>query len=114
GSPFLSGDLTGCFATDPSGRLFAADLSETVRAHTTHAGIPTEVSPAPSGCFGTAAWDGLLHPAGFYIVASTGVGAAAIGVYRIGGSGASTTLEAVPGSPFASTNGSPLSLALDQ
>jgi hypothetical protein len=46
GSPFLSGDSTGSFATDDSGRLFAADISETVRAHTTSAGIPTEVSSA--------------------------------------------------------------------
>jgi FG-GAP-like repeat/FG-GAP repeat len=59
------------------------------------------------------AWDGLLHPAGFYIVASS-FDAAKTGVYRIGGSGAGRTLEAVPGSPFASIGGFPGSLALDR
>lgn len=55
-------------------------------------------NPFPSGLTGGV--HGLLHRAGYYLVADRNGNR--VGVYRINGSGPSTTLAAVSGSPFAS------------
>src|SRR6185436_9694562 len=84
-----------------AGRFFTVNFaSSAVRAFTTSSGIPAAVSgnPFPSGL--TAGVQGILNPLGFYMVADrTGN---QVGVFRIAGSGAGTTLTAVAGSPFAS------------
>ena len=106
GSPFdAGGSLTRAYAMDSIGRLFLAQF-EAVRAFTTPGGVPTAVTGNPfAGLSGVS--DGLVHPAGFYILAQATLNQ--VGVYRIAGSGSATTLSAVGGSPFAAhgtfTNG---------
>jgi 6-phosphogluconolactonase (cycloisomerase 2 family) len=88
------------YATDSNGRLFLANFSANgIRAFTTSNGIPSPVlgNPFTSGL--SQAVHGLLHPAGYYLVADR---AGRVGVYRINGSGSNTTLLAVAGSPFSS------------
>ena len=101
GSPFSTGagNPVG-YATDSAGRLFVSNFGGGVRAFTTAAGIPTDVSgnPFASGLAGGV--NGIINPLGFYIVADRS--ANRVGVFRIAGSGVSTTLTAVAGSPFAS------------
>jgi 6-phosphogluconolactonase (cycloisomerase 2 family) len=55
---------------------------------------------------------GVLHPAGYYMVADMRGGG--VRVYRIDGSGPSTTLTEVSGSPFASGGNHPSVLALNR
>ena len=109
GSPFDSGGPHPlAFATDTSGRLFSADASSEIRAFTTDGttgtflttGIPVGVTgnPFASGLLGGI--HGLVHPSGFYMVADRNGNS--VGVYGIGCCGATTTLSAVTGSPFAS------------
>ena len=99
GSPFSTGagNPVG-YATDSAGRLFVSNIGTGVRAFTTAAGIPTGVAgnPFPSGL--AAGVMGIVNPLGFYVVADRV--ANQVGVFRIAGSGASTTLTAVAGSPF--------------
>jgi 6-phosphogluconolactonase len=112
GSPFNSGaTFPAGYATDADGRLFIADANaQQVRAFTTSAGVPAGVSgnPFASGLF--SGFFGLLHPSGFYAVSD--IGGFRVGVYRIAGSGAATTLTAVSGSPFTTGGSFPLPLAL--
>ena len=109
----ISSGLSGtvAFATDGSGRLFMTDFNSpnTARVYRTMSGIPGSPGSVPSNL--TAPIQGLVHPAGFYMVADrTGQ----IGVYRVGGTGAAPTLTAVVGSPFASGGAFTDGLALNQ
>jgi hypothetical protein len=101
GSPFESGDAYPlAYVGDNTGRLFVSNVDGGVRAFTTSSGVPTGVAgnPFPSGITGGV--HGILHPSGFYMVAARETNK--VGVFRIAGSGAGTTLTAVAGSPFAS------------
>jgi hypothetical protein len=114
GSPFSS--TTGnpvAYATDAAGRLFMVTTTPELRAFTITSGIPAPVTGNPFPPSGlTQRRDGLVHPNGFYIVAgNTGNN---VGVYQIGGSGASTTLTAVMGSPFPTGGTTANALALNQ
>ncbi len=114
GSPFSS--TTGnpvSHAMDAAGRLFVATATPEIRVFTTSSGIPTPVNGNPFPPAGlTQRRDGLIHPRGFYIVAgNTGNN---VGVFQINGSGASTTLAAAPGSPFATGGTTANVLALNQ
>jgi hypothetical protein len=88
------------YATDSAGRLFTSNFGTGVRAFTSSSGVLSAVSgnPFPSGLSGGV--QGVLHPAGFYMVADRA--ANRVGVFQIAGSGSSTTLTAVSGSPFVS------------
>jgi len=104
GSPFDSGArFPAAYATDSQGRFFTANgLDNQVRAFTTASGIPTAVSGNPFVSGLTEATDGVLSPnENFYYVADRGGNR--VGAYQIAGSGSSTTLTAVAGSPFASS-----------
>jgi 6-phosphogluconolactonase len=100
GSPFPAGG-TSCiaYAMDASGRFFSVDNAFNVRIFTTADGIlsPVAGNPFPSGM--TQRRFGLVHPNGnFYIVAgNTGNN---VGVFAITGTGGSTAVAAVSGSPF--------------
>jgi 6-phosphogluconolactonase len=113
GSPYSLGTTPVAYATDGAGRFFAANYSAgQVRAATSSSGVLSEVtnSPFTSGLF--AAVHGLVHPAGFYMVADRSGNR--VGVYSIGGSGSSTTLTAVTGSPFNTGQSESHILALNQ
>jgi 6-phosphogluconolactonase (cycloisomerase 2 family) len=100
GSPFSATGEVEAYATDTRGRIFTANFDVSIlQVFTTAAGIPTAVSgsPFPSGLSGAV--HGVLHPAGFYMVADRQGNQ--VGVYGIAGTGAATTLAAVTGSPFA-------------
>ena len=111
GSPFNSGNrFPLAYATDNAGRLFVSnDYEGQVRVFTTSGGVPTGVTgnPFPSGR--PAAARGVLHPAGYCMVAERDNH---VGVYRISGAGAATTLAAVSGSPFVSSGQYTNTLAL--
>jgi 6-phosphogluconolactonase len=114
GSPYES-DMSSpaSYATDSAGRLFTASLNSTsqLRVFTTAAGVPTGVSGNPFGASGlNQPVHGLLHPNGFYITAARN--SSNIGVFKINGTGAATTLSAIFGSPFASLGSSTSALAL--
>ena len=114
GSPFALGGLYPIgYATDASGRLFSVNNEgNSVRAFTTADGVPAPVAGNPFPAPGSNnALAGVLHPAGFYMAADSD---AKVGVFQIAGSGGSTTLTNVAGSPFT-TGGSELSaLALSK
>jgi 6-phosphogluconolactonase len=114
GSPFNSGALDPtAYVTDSAGRLFLANLAlNQVRVFTTSAGLPSPVLTNPFASGLTQAIHGVLHPAGYYLVADR-IGNR-VGVYRIDGSGPSTTLTAVVGSPFAAGGTLTDVLALNQ
>src|SRR5207245_6754725 len=80
-----------------------SNLGDGVRAITTSGGIPTAVSgnPFTSGLSGGV--QGFLNPLGYYVV--TDRSGNRVGVFQVAGSGSSTTLTAVAGSPFT-TGGS--------
>ncbi len=101
GSPFAWGNsFPLAYATDGAGRIFSASFSAAeVRAFTTVSGVPAGVAGNPFTSGLTNAIHAVLHPAGFYMVADRAVNR--VGVFQIAGSGAATTLTAVPGSPFA-------------
>jgi hypothetical protein len=103
GSPFAVGLIPMGLQTDHDGRLFASgfvpnNLDARVMAFTTAGGIPAAVRGSPFANGQLAAYHGLLHPAGFYLTTAW----SSVGVFRIAGSGADTTLTAVSGSPFGS------------
>jgi len=101
GSPFDMGmGYPLAFATDSSGRLFLSALvAGSSKIATTSAGVPTVVSTLTSNGLSNAV-DGLVHPGeNFYLVADRSGNQ--VGVYRISGTGESSTLAAVAGSPFA-------------
>jgi 6-phosphogluconolactonase (cycloisomerase 2 family) len=110
GSPFDSGTFyPGAFAMDNDGRLFLANSNgSVVNAFATDAaGVPTASAGSPflgNQCCG--ALSGIVHPAGFYMVAGF-LPSQAVAVYRIAGSGAGTTLNVVDdfasGGEFTST-----------
>jgi hypothetical protein len=114
GSPFAAGGTsTIAYATDSSGRLFGQDNAFNIRVFTSASGVlsPVTGNPFPSGM--TQRRMGLIHPNGnFYIIAgNTGNN---VGVFQISGSGASTTVAAVPGSPFATGATTANVIALNQ
>ncbi|WP_298820176.1 beta-propeller fold lactonase family protein [uncultured Chloroflexus sp.] len=114
GSPFDTVEGTVfALATDDTGRLFMGTLGgQNIRAFTTDNGVPTPVegNPFTSGIEETTY--GMIHPAGYYLVADRDGNR--VGVYRIDNSGSSTTLTAVTGSPFASGGSYTNLLALNQ
>lgn len=88
-------------ATDQDGRLFSLTRDQPeVRVFTTTDEVVAGVAgnPFASGLLYTS--HGVIHPAGFYMVAASGLNA--VGVFAVQGSGAGTTLAPVAGSPFAS------------
>lgn len=101
GSPFDAGvSYPAAYATDDQGRLFVADSLNTntpLQAFTTNEGIPTAVTDGTFASGLNYAYDGLWHPAGYYLVATLNSQA---GVYRISGENENTVLEPVTGSPF--------------
>jgi hypothetical protein len=104
GSPFSAGVIQPVgYQTDSDGRLFAvahgydASPNRWVVAFTTSGGVPTAVAGNPFATPQVEPTHGLLHPSGYYLTTAAMGG---IGVYRVSGSGASTTLTAVAGSPF--------------
>lgn len=105
GSPFATGSNNPvAHAADSQGRLFLLNTGSTaspppIRVFTTSAGIPTPVTNSPFTSGLSQRRDSLIHPGGeFFVVA--GNSGNNVGVYRISGSGADTTVAAVPGSPF--------------
>jgi 6-phosphogluconolactonase (cycloisomerase 2 family) len=112
GSPYDSGGFgAGSYATDSQGRFFCITNSGGMRIFTTASGIPTGVTGNP---FPSSSGDaGLLHAnEQFYFGA--GRSSNTVGSYRVAGSGASSTLAAVPGSPFASGGTFTNTLAMNQ
>lgn len=112
GSPFDTGGATPYpTATDAEGRLFVVPSRlQTTRVYTTANGIPTQVpgSPFANGLAGITA-EGEVHPNGQFFLLADRTNSR-VGVYRISGTGAKTTLAAVAGSPFVT--GGTLSLSL--
>lgn len=101
GSPYNSGgSVPLALATDNSGRLFMANAASNVRVFTTSSGAPSPVLGNPFASGLSLGVSGTLHPAGYYLAADRSGNR--VGVYRISGSGPSTTLAAVSGSPFGS------------
>lgn len=106
GSPFDAGsDFPAPAGVDAAGRLFVASLfADELRAFTTSGGVPGGVSgnPFSSGLLEVVA--GALHPAGYLVLAdrieTEPVDNGQVGVYRVSGGGAATTLSPVAGSPF--------------
>ena len=112
GSPFGAGStFPAAYATDTAGRLFMGTDDE-VRVFTTTNGVPSAVTGNPFTSGLTTTDHGILHPGGFYLVADRFDDR--VGVYRINGSGSSTTLAAVTGSPFTSGGLLTTALALNQ
>ena len=115
GSPFFSGGYQmEAFVTDAQGRLFATSngVPSYTLAYTTSSGIPIRIN-LPNYLSGlTTGVHGVLHPAGFYMVADRS--ANRIGVYAIAGSGTATTVAPVAGSPFASGGSYTDALALSE
>lgn len=111
GSPFDTGGATPYpTAMDSTGRLFVVPSRlATTRVYTTSNGIPTVVtgSPFANGLTGITA-EGEVHPNGNFFLLADRTNSR-IGVYRINGSGADTTLTAITGSPYVT--GGTLSLA---
>ena len=101
GSPFLSGGNNPAgYASDVSGRVFVSLASAgSLQVFTTPGGALTPgLGPVASGL--TLGLEGVLHPGGAYMVVDrTGN---QVGVYGITGTGSTTVLSAVPGSPFPS------------
>ncbi len=113
GSPFSSVSNAVGYCTDSDGRLFMGQVGGgALRVFTTAAGIPTPVTGNPFATGLTNHIHAVLHPNGFYAAADR-VGNR-VGVYKINGSGAATTLAAVSGSPFAAGGTTTNTLALNQ
>jgi 6-phosphogluconolactonase (cycloisomerase 2 family) len=107
GSPYSLGSTPVAYATDGAGRFFLANfVANQVRVATSSSGVLTEASGSPFTAGVNEPVHGLVHPAGFYMVADRGGNRVA--VYKISGSGSATTLAAVPGSPFATGAGGSL------
>jgi 6-phosphogluconolactonase len=114
GTPFNAG-ATGplAYATDSAGRLFSVDAAFGIRAFTSSSGVLSPVTGNPFASGLTQRRFGLVHHnQNFYIVAgNTGNN---VGVYRISGTGAGTTVAPVAGSPFATGGTTANALALNQ
>lgn len=119
GSPFATGaNNPVAHATDSQGRLFLLNTGSTaspppIRVFTTSAGIPTPVTNSPFASALSQRRDSLIHPNGEFFVVAGNTGNN-VGVYRISGSGADTTVAAVPGSPFAGGGTTANVLAVNQ
>lgn len=123
GSPFSTDGLLGAYglATDTSGRIFIADggssgsipnieLRWEAYAFTSSGGVPSGVGGNPFNSDVAVAIDGVWHPAGYYLIATSAAvfndqiaverREAAVSVLKVNGSGGGTTLNLVPGSPF--------------
>lgn len=104
GSPFDSGSTTSPvpLAIDASGRLFLTNpRSGLLRVYTLAAGIPTAVTGSPFALPTTSfASLGKLHPNGQFLAIGNRTNNNT-NTFAIGGSGASTTMSLVSGSPFA-------------
>jgi len=115
GSPFDSGNSTpGAYATDNQGRLFTAMFgANELRVFTTSAGIPSPVAgnPFSGGLAPSQPVSGISHPAGFYMI--VGSASNSVGVYKVNGTGAATTLSGVAGTPFPTGGGFSDILALN-
>lgn len=113
GSPFNSGAATpAALATDASGRLFAANFSaDQVRAFDIGAGAPTAAAGNPFTSNLVEAVHGVVHPAGFFLVADRAD--AQVGVYRISGAGTATMLGSVFGGPFGSAGSDTTTISID-
>ena len=116
GSPFNSGNSTpGAYATDNQGRLFTAMFgANELRVFTTSSGIPSPVTgnPFSGGLAGPSQpVSGIRHPAGFYMI--VGSASNSVGVYKVSGTGAATTLSGVAGTPFPTGGGFSDILALN-
>lgn len=100
GSPFAaSGNFPVGYATDLAGRLFSASAqSGKVEVFNNTAGVLSEVTANPFNAAFAQARHGVLHQAGFYMVADAG--ANQVGVFAISGQAAATTLTEVVDSPF--------------
>jgi 6-phosphogluconolactonase (cycloisomerase 2 family) len=101
GSPFPMGAANSiAHAADASGRFFVVDSVDAIRAFTSVDGMLSPVTGNPFVSGLTQRRFGMMHPnQEFYIVAgNTGNN---VGVFRVSGSGAATTVAPVPGSPFA-------------
>jgi subtilisin len=88
------------YAADEAGRIFMINFAGPLRVFTTTSGIPTQVTGSPFTIGSTESVDGIVHPAGFYMAADRAGNS--VRVDRINGTGAATTVSAVPGSPFVS------------
>jgi 6-phosphogluconolactonase (cycloisomerase 2 family) len=116
GSPFQSdGAWPLAYAVDIQNRLMLYSYQDESigqsEVYTFSSGVPTAVSASPFASGLDDGIFGIIHPAGFYIVADR-VGSR-VGVFQISGTGADTTLTAVPGSPFVSGGWAPTALALN-
>lgn len=102
------------FATDSQGRLFAANRADQgLRVYITASGVPTQVSASPFATTLTGLTDGVLSVNElFYLVLDSS--GSQIGVYRIQGSGAATTLNEIAGSPFPTNGSTSNTIALNQ
>jgi uncharacterized repeat protein (TIGR01451 family) len=102
-SPFNGVSLPVAYATDLEGRFFMSNFNTgQVRAFSSDNGILSAVAGNPfSSGLTSGASQGLVHRQGFYLVGDRVSNK--IGVYRINGSGSTTTLAQVSGSPFAAT-----------
>ncbi len=102
GSPFNSGGTFPLgFATDSQGRLFSINGSSQLRAFTTSNGVPAGVAGNPFQSGLDDGIDGVLSPNGnFFYAADRGQNR--LGVFQIAGTGNSTTMAALAGTPLAS------------
>jgi 6-phosphogluconolactonase (cycloisomerase 2 family) len=114
GSPFTFAGVLGVssYVFDQTGRLFMGTWSGgQIRVATLTAGVPTVVSTlTTSGLVSSVR--GVVHPAGYYMAPDRTNGQ--IGVFKVIGSGAGTTLSPVSGSPFNTGGDFTAALALDQ
>jgi len=101
-APYTSSLLNAWgMAVDSDGRLFHSSWnSGEVAVYYPDSGDLNPASGNPFASGTGSGVDGILHPAGFYMIADRALNQ--VGVYEISGSGESTTLTPVPGSPFAS------------
>ena len=106
GSPFDTGAPNpSAYAADTQGRLFVANVfNGQLRVFTIADGIPAAAQGNPFSSGLVQAVHGVVHRAGFYMVADrnghSGPTPDQVGVYRVSGSGADTTLLAVDDSPY--------------
>jgi 6-phosphogluconolactonase (cycloisomerase 2 family) len=100
GSPFVTGTAAGplAYAADSAGRFFTVNSTSEVRVFTSASGVLTPVSGNPFVSGLSQRRFGIMHSAGFYIVAgNTGNN---VGVFQVSGSGSTTTVAPVAGSQF--------------
>lgn len=113
GSPFNAGvSYPNSYATDAQGRLFVADSAGgqgRLNVFTTNNGIPTQVNSGPFNFNQSMTFDGLLHPDGYYIVATM----SGLKIYQVSGSGNDTLLAALNSPIIPTDTYGPLALSQD-